>query len=169
MKEGVTLLFSYICSSSEATSEASSKQLCPCLMLPTISESWLADWFTGTLCVVGRSIWVVPCICLVRVHISVRVKQKGIWTVSQWSEKDVSNYQFSKHYFAQFKHITCLSYPLEATPFALQPAKDTHTRREWVSEIKLCIATASCLQLTNHHHHHTSESCTCICRHTLFA
>ncbi len=97
-----------------------------------------------------------------------------------WPERDVSNYQFSKHYFALFKHITRLSQPLQATPSAVQPVNNTyrhmHAHTHTHTQNKLYTALASCLQLTNHnchhghhhhyHHHHTTEHCTVTRMHT---
>lgn len=73
----------------------------------------------------------------------------GIWTLSPWPEKDVSNYQFSKHYFAVVKYITRLSFSCTRM-LSLQPVK------QWPYRKPATFTRHSLLQLTNHyrHHHH---------------
>lgn len=73
----------------------------------------------------------------------------GIWTLSLWPEKDVSNYQFSKHYFAVVKYITRLSVS-RTHVLSLQPVKHRPYRKP------ATFTRHSLLQLTNHyrHHHH---------------
>ena len=123
-----------------------------------VCESWC---LTGApYRVLGARVCVCVCVC---------GREGEIWTVFRWPERDVSNYQFSKHYFALFKHITCLSEPPQATPFALQPVNNTCTCKHTLTHTHNApyTAFASCLQLTNHHHrhhgyhhhHHTCGNC----------
>lgn len=91
---------------------------------------------------------------------STRVRA-GIWTLSPWPEKDVSNYQFSKHYFAVVKYITRLSFS-RTRVLSLQPVK------RWPYRKPATFTRHSLLQLTNHyrhyhhdhyrHHHHKSKN-----------
>lgn len=72
------------------------------------------------------------------------------WTVSPLPERDVSNYQFSKHYFTVVKHITRLSPAPLSIPLSIQLVKYGHSH-----STSYFTTITTCLQLTNHHHHHS--------------